>query len=106
MSWNASFSTREAFESDNPSFSTPPKEIILATPETFHQYIAGRQAAELILSRPAVLPKGAPRTDGGEPDEINRTIDYSVNLSGHANPDHLPLPLWANDTVTVSVTQR
>lgn len=29
----------------------------------------------------------------------------SVSLSGHANPNHEPNPPWANDTISVSVTQ-
>lgn len=30
---------------------------------------------------------------------------YSVSASGHANPDHKPVEGWANDTISVSITQ-
>lgn len=30
---------------------------------------------------------------------------FKVVLSGHSNPEHKPLPGWANDCVTISVTQ-
>lgn len=32
--------------------------------------------------------------------------EYSVTVSGHANPDHEPLAGWANDELTVRVWQR
>lgn len=32
--------------------------------------------------------------------------EYHVFVSGHANPDHKPAEGWANDGVTVSVSQR
>lgn len=30
---------------------------------------------------------------------------FAVQLSGHANPSHAPVPGWANDCVTVYITQ-
>lgn len=33
------------------------------------------------------------------------TRRVSINLSGHANTDHTPDPGWANDCITVAVTQ-
>lgn len=32
--------------------------------------------------------------------------EYHVSVSGHANPEHEPAKGWANDCVTVSVSQR
>lgn len=32
--------------------------------------------------------------------------DYVVNISGHANPGHKPAPGWANDCVTITVSQK
>lgn len=32
--------------------------------------------------------------------------EYTVSLSGHANPDHAPVSGWANDCVTVSIQQK
>ena len=30
---------------------------------------------------------------------------YNVALSGHANPDHTPVAGWANDFVSITITQ-
>lgn len=29
---------------------------------------------------------------------------YYVNMSGHANPNHEPVPGWANETITITVS--
>ena len=42
---------------------------------------------------------------GAYGDPKDPEIGFSVNLSGHANPDHKPYEGWANDCVTVSVGQ-
>lgn len=39
----------------------------------------------------------------GDPKAENR--DYIASLSGHSNPGHAPRPGFANDSVTVTVTQ-
>jgi hypothetical protein len=31
---------------------------------------------------------------------------FSVTLGGHANPDHEPVPGWANDFIVVSIVQK
>jgi len=32
-------------------------------------------------------------------------VDFQVNISGHANPGHVPAPGWANDCITISISQ-
>lgn len=104
MSWSASFDTSATFRADSPTFASPQIDAILANPATARQYILARQAAKLLLSRPGVLP-AAPSGDttGADTDE---SFDFRVNLSGHANEDHRPAKGWANDAITVSVTQK
>jgi hypothetical protein len=36
----------------------------------------------------------------------NSSKTFNVTLSGHANPDHEPAEGWANDMVSISVSQR
>lgn len=31
--------------------------------------------------------------------------DYAISLNGHANPEHKPAPGWANDYISISVSQ-
>lgn len=33
-------------------------------------------------------------------------LRFVVSMSGHGNPEHKPTPGWANDFVSVSVTQK
>lgn len=35
----------------------------------------------------------------------DRDLSYRVNLSGHANPKHEKTPGWANDCLTISISQ-
>lgn len=35
---------------------------------------------------------------------IGSPANLSVNISGHANPDHQPREGWSNDTITVAVS--
>lgn len=35
----------------------------------------------------------------------NSTGQFQVSISGHANKDHKPTPGWANDMITISVSQ-
>jgi hypothetical protein len=35
-----------------------------------------------------------------------RQHHFYVQLNGHANPSHEPAPGWANDTITISITQQ
>jgi hypothetical protein len=32
--------------------------------------------------------------------------EFYVNLSGHANPDHEPKEGWANDMISISISQK
>lgn len=106
MSWSASFQSREAFESDKPDHASPSYAEIQADQWTFDQYVRARQAAELILANVCVVPGGPDKPDGSMPDDTDRSVDVHVGLAGHANPDHRPRAGWANDYISVTVTQK
>lgn len=38
----------------------------------------------------------------GDPEEVG----FTINLAGHSNPGHLPADGWANDFVSISVSQK
>ncbi len=59
-------------------------------PECSDQFEAAKDATYMLVSSGAV----------GGPDK-----KYHVILAGHANPDHEPRPGWANDMITISISQ-
>jgi hypothetical protein len=85
MSWNKVYATREQFDADSPSSGFGTEEA-----EAAEQVDAARTAAQAIL-------------DSGAIGDANRPV--SIVLSGHANPGHVPRDGFANDTITVNVTQ-
>jgi len=88
MSWSIRYESKADFESDKRAFTqtggNDPEGVVNAIE-------AARRAASLLIGDGAV---------GGD------TKDFTVSLSGHANKDHEPAPGWANDTITVTVTQK
>jgi hypothetical protein len=62
------------------------------TPEVEEQVNLATQAAQKLVRSGAF----------GNPEER----DFIVSLSGHANPGHAPAPGYANDCVTINVTQK
>lgn len=83
MSWSRSFESLDDFMHDRGSPDVPNGDG--------GQYARARQAAEHIIQSGCV-------GGGGK--------DYRVYLQGHANPDHEPLKGWANDGVTITITQK
>lgn len=82
MSWFRGYASVEAFNNDIPD--GPIQEV----PED--QLAIARQAAKLLIGSPA----------------LGIDKDFRINLSGHSNPDHEPKTGWANDCVSVSVSQK
>jgi hypothetical protein len=88
MSWNKSYPSKAAFdanESSSGSFGDDDK------PHMADQIELARNVASQVIESGVV---------GDD------TKDFTINLSGHGNPDHAPASGWANDTVTISVTQK
>lgn len=54
------------------------------------------QAQEASKAVHAILKSGALGDPKGK---------YYVTVSGHANPDHAPVAGWANDHLTISISQ-
>jgi hypothetical protein len=95
MSWSASFpngvraaSLDEDLEPANASASPPMDGW---EPHVRDQFEAASDSARALIDSGAVGDSGK---------------TFNVNLSGHANPGHLPASGWANDMVSVSVSQR
>ena len=60
-------------------------------PEQREQVQAAKEAALALVKSATIV------NDGSE--------DVTIAISGHANPDHRPATGYANDTVTVAVSQ-
>lgn len=96
MSWSTSISSTpaskvsEALESKRESalalIAAHHSEQLAAATEQFNQAVAAVRYLAVVCV----------------PDE--ETL-VNVTMSGHANPGHAPSPGWANDALTVSVTQ-
>lgn len=92
MSWSVTYGSKAEFYADNPnhaSRSDPTPEIQIAINE---QVAQGRHIAKEIIESGVV----------GD----HKEHDFTVNLYGHANAKHQPAQGWANDTVTVTVSQK
>lgn len=87
MSWSLQYASKADFESDTRSYCSP---ATLSQPEN-EQLQAARLAAKSLI-------------DSGAVGDASR--DFVVGIYGHANPGHAPTPLYANDTVTVGVSQK
>lgn len=66
------------------------QEPTLESSEHKAQFEAAQESAE------ALIESGALGNPAGK---------YNVSLSGHGNPSHAPVTGWANDYVSVSVSQ-
>lgn len=93
MSWSASFpngvrgsAVDEDLADDRAAISPPQLDK-----EPREQFDQARELASSLLASGCV-------GDGEK--------TFNVSLSGHANPGHLPAHGWANDMVSVSVSQR
>ena len=84
MSWNASFSSKAELYIGKPSFG-------FQYEEHDEEFRLGIKLANEIIDSGLV----------GSGDK-----EYHINLSGHVNPNHEPAPGWANDCLTVTVSQK
>lgn len=87
MSWSASYPSKADFEANKPQFPGGSEE-----PQVQDQVAIARSVAKLVVESGAV----------GNPE----TKDFSISISGHANPEHEKTPGWANDCISVSVYQK
>jgi hypothetical protein len=94
VSWSANFP--EGVRGDHLEKDLAPEKAQTGIPETWEphvveQYDAARSVACTLIATGAIGAKAKV---------------FSVSLSGHANPGHVPQEGWANDCITVSVSQR
>ena len=91
MSWNSTPIEPSDGEHINAAIDTA--QLLTGTsPSTIvheEQFAAAKEAAKALIASGAVGP------DDGRV--------FIVNLNGHGNTDHQPVPGWANDMVSVSV---
>lgn len=94
MSWSVSTGQQRPQEIERAIKELEAPEDVASWNQDYgDQLEAAKKAAIAILRSGAV----------GDPKGENR--DYIVTLSGHSNPGHAPRPGFANDTVTVTVSQ-
>jgi hypothetical protein len=97
MSWSRSFESLEDFMSDRGTPSLP-ADLDLAP------YIVACETAERIIESRVVGGNGSLQREGTVQGKNDK--DFRVTLSGHTNPNHEPVKGWANDTLTVTVSQK
>jgi hypothetical protein len=85
MSWHASYKNKSDFVNDVRSHESGDLKAAQ------DQVSAARAAAKVVLDSGAVG------------DSARR--DFSVSISGHSNPNHLPAAKYANDMIQVAVYQ-
>lgn len=87
MSWSATYTVDPSASED---IVVPLNRSNVESIEHQEQHDAALLAAIQALTSGAV----------GRPDK-----KYNVNISGHGNPEHEPTPGWANDFISIQVTQ-
>lgn len=93
MSWNVSYASLTNFKAD----IREPGAQCDDTNETVRDQLGmARLCAQQLVDSGCV---------GENDDEVFEQLDYKISLYGHANPGHKPASGWANDCVSVSVTQ-
>lgn len=95
MSWSASFPgpVRKDFLDEDLAVerATSTPGVAEMADDVVEQFAAARAAVKELVGSGAF-------GDGSK--------EFSVQLSGHANPGHEPLEGWSNDCVSVHVAQR
>ena len=81
MSWSKSYGSKGELERNESTVEGSEDQVSTA-----------RDAARGLIESGAV----------GDPDDK----DFSISLSGHSNPGHEPTAGMANDTITISVSQK
>jgi hypothetical protein len=89
MSWSAKYTVNPNAEQSE--IVTEVHRSNLDSEEHQHQHDAALMAAVQALTTGAV----------GRPEKT-----YDVSISGHSNPDHEPAEGWANDFISIQVTQQ
>jgi hypothetical protein len=94
MSWSVSLSgmRQKDFDSQFKSQIENHPSLQNSSEGTIEQLMRAKEAAKALIDSGAV----------GESDKY----DFTVYLSGHSNPDHMPVSGWANDQITVTVSQN
>lgn len=88
MSWNASYASYKDLDKDQRLGQAGVDE----TQESQEQHAHAVRLAQDLIGSGCV----------GDPNER----DFSIYLSGHANPKHEPADKYSNDTVTITVGQK
>lgn len=86
MSWSVS----ALLPNDNFDVDALKKEALRQNPACARQFDAVAAAVKSIIDSGVV---------GGEGKQ------FHVSMNGHANPNHEPLAGWANDAVTIQISQ-
>jgi len=86
MSYGAEYPNKASFYANEPSSQYG---FIDAKPEVAEAFAQARKAAQLLF-------------EGGT---LGSEKDFQIHIYGHANPGHEPQPLYANDCVSITVTQ-
>lgn len=94
MSWSANpvVVSGSKYEEEIDAISPNLPEDMELSEQVRHQIDAAHEAAKMVIKTGAV----------GDP--INH--DFTIEMNGHANPDHEPVEGWVNDCTTVRVSQK
>jgi hypothetical protein len=86
MSWTRNYLSGEEFRNDQPN----PKANVLSEPlEHKEQIKSARKAAMLLLESHTIGLK-----------------DVTINLTGHANPNHEHVDGYSNDFISIQIAQK
>lgn len=89
MSWSLTYTSYEDFVNDHPT--NPPWQNEAVQTEVDEQVREARETVERLVES-GVIGTSAK--------------DFHVTISGHANKDHEPASGWANDCISISVSQK
>lgn len=90
MSWSMQFRVNHGSVVDADRYRVDCERIAETSPE-FAQQVRGAVNTALTIIDTGVLG--------------SLSNEYAVSLSGHANPDHKPAAGWANDSLSINISQ-
>jgi hypothetical protein len=85
MSWSLGYKSLADFQNEKPEYPLAPNP----TEEVTEQVELARRLATTAI-------------DSGV---IGEGKDYRISLAGHANPNHEPVDGWANDMLSINISQ-
>lgn len=85
MSWNVSYNSKSNFRGDFRDPSSTHEDLIPKDQIS----IARQVVNEIIISQAVGIGK-----------------DYTINISGHGNPEHEPVEGMSNDWLSVTINQK